>query len=100
MKAGQMRGTGISIVMYIVLLAIAALQFLMAFSNLTTHQMLVRMMILAGIEAAVGVLFFMHLWTEKRTFILFVLIGIFAIAAMQYGWTDSFRLVYCGEKCS
>ncbi|MFZ0735303.1 MAG: cytochrome C oxidase subunit IV family protein [Candidatus Sulfotelmatobacter sp.] len=100
MKAGQVRGMGISILMYVVLLVIAALQFLMAFSSLTVHEMLVRMLILAFIEAAIGVLFFMHLWTEKRTFILFVLIGVFAIAAMQYGWTDSFRLVYCGEKCS
>jgi len=41
-----------------------------------------------------AVLFFMHLWSEKRIFLWFV--GIFTISVllgMQYGWTDSFRML-------
>jgi hypothetical protein len=38
-------------------------------------------------------MFFMHLWGEKRGFVLFVLILTgFVIMAMQYGWTDSYRM--------
>jgi hypothetical protein len=36
----------------------------------------------------------MHLWTEKRGFLLFV--AIFTIAVLlglQYGWTDSTRMI-------
>jgi hypothetical protein len=35
----------------------------------------------------------MHLWAEKRGFLLFVLVFTgFVLAAMQYGWTDSYRM--------
>jgi heme/copper-type cytochrome/quinol oxidase subunit 4 len=44
------------------------------------------------IEAALALLFFMHLW-ENRGLKWFVLIFTVAvILGMQYGWTDSFRL--------
>jgi hypothetical protein len=39
-------------------------------------------------------MFFMHLGTEKRGFVLFVLIfTIFVLLGMQFGWTDSSRMV-------
>jgi len=38
-------------------------------------------------------MFFMHLWAEKRGFLLFVMvITVFVTLAMQYGWTDSHRM--------
>jgi len=59
------------------------------------------MLSVAVIEAGVAMLFFMHLWSEKRAFMVFVLIfTISVLLAMQYGWTDSFRLVHCGGYCS
>ncbi|MGA7568937.1 MAG: cytochrome C oxidase subunit IV family protein [Terriglobales bacterium] len=86
---------------YLCILALATLQFFIAYSNLEPSQMLVRMLFVAIVEAAVGVLFFMHLWVEKRRFTVFVLLfTILVILGMQYGWTDSFRLLTCGGKCS
>jgi hypothetical protein len=39
-------------------------------------------------------MFFMHLWAENRGLLLFVAITtIFVLAAMQYGWPDSFRML-------
>jgi heme/copper-type cytochrome/quinol oxidase subunit 4 len=56
--------------------------------------MLARMLVLATIEAALAVLFFMHLWMENRGLLWFVVILTgFVIFAMQYSWTDSFRLL-------
>jgi len=81
------------LVTYVCILVIAALQFVVAYSNITPSQMLQRMMILACIEATLAVLFFMHLWMENRGLQWFVgVITIFVLLAMQYGWTDSFRL--------
>jgi caa(3)-type oxidase subunit IV len=86
--------TGKYIVVYVCILAIAALQFVIAYSNLDGSQMLARMLVLATIEAALAVLFFMHLWMENRGLLWFVVILTgFVIFAMQYSWTDSFRLL-------
>ena len=52
------------------------------------------MLVVACVEAAVAELFFMHLWSEKRAFLVFVVVFTVAVLlGMQYGWTDSFRMV-------
>ena len=93
-EAGKSGGMGKDLVVYLCLLALAGLQFAIAFQNIDTSQMLVRMLAVAIVEAGLAVLFFMHLWTEKRTFLLFVAIfTISVLLGMQYGWTDSSRMV-------
>jgi cytochrome c oxidase subunit IV len=79
---------------YVCLLVLAGFQFLVAYQNISASQMLTRMLVVACVEAGLAALFFMHLWAEKRGFLLFV--AIFTIAVllgMQYGWTDSTRMV-------
>jgi cytochrome c oxidase subunit IV len=81
------------IVIYGCLLLLAGLQFVIAYSHLDTFAMFARMFFLALIEAGLALMFFMHLWAEKRGFLLFVLIFTgFALGGMQYGWTDSNRM--------
>jgi caa(3)-type oxidase subunit IV len=93
-EAGNSGGIGKDLVVYLCLLALAGLQFAMAFQNIGTSQMFVRMLVVAIVEAGLAVMFFMHLWTEKQGFALFVLVfTIFVLLAMQYGWTDSTRMV-------
>jgi len=80
------------IAVYVCILVIAALQFVIAYSNLTGPQMFTRMLALAVIEAALALLFFMHL-SDSRGLLWFVgIFTVFVLLAMQYGWTDSFRL--------
>ena len=94
-------GIGKYLVVYFCMLALAGLQFVIAYQNITASQMFRRMFSLAVIEAAVAVMFFMHLWSEKRGFLLFVVIfTMFVLLSMQFGWSDSFRLVHCGGYCS
>lgn len=94
-------GTRQYLIVYVCILALAGLQFVIAYQDLTTSQMFRRMLSVAMVEAGVAVMFFMHLWSEKRGFLLFVLVfTIFVLLAMQYGWTDSFRLTHCGGYCS
>ncbi len=54
--------------------------------------MFVRMLILAIVEAALALLFFMHLWENRGLLWFVVIFTVFVLLAMQYGWTDSFRL--------
>ena len=87
-------GMGRDLVVYVCLLALAGLQFFIAYQNIDAGQMLTRMLIVACIEAGLAVLFFMHLWSEKRAFTVLVLvITVAVLLGMQYGWTDSFRMV-------
>jgi caa(3)-type oxidase subunit IV len=86
------KGVGKDLIVYLCLLALAALQFVIAFQNISASQMFIRMLSVAIIEAGLALLFFMHL-SENRGLRWFVLIFTVAVVlGMQYGWTDSFRL--------
>jgi heme/copper-type cytochrome/quinol oxidase subunit 4 len=90
--AGHGRNAKKYIVVYLIILAIAALQFVIAYSDISASQMLARMLILAVVEASLGLLYFMHL-ADNRGLLWFVAIfTVFVMLAMQFGWSDSFRL--------
>jgi cytochrome c oxidase subunit IV len=87
-------GTGKYLIVYVCLLALAGLQFVIAYQNIDPAQMLTRMLIVACVEAGLAELFFMHLWSGKRIFLWFVVIfTVSVLLGMQYGWTDSFRML-------
>jgi caa(3)-type oxidase subunit IV len=87
-------GIGRYLGVYLCLLALAGLQFVIAYQNIDASQMFSRMLAVAIVEAGLAVMFFMHLWAEKRGFLLFVAVfTIFVLLTMQYGWTDSFRML-------
>lgn len=88
-KTGAM---GKDVVVYVCILALAALQFVIAYQNIDPSRMFVRMLIVALVEAGLALAFFMHL-AENRGLSWFVVVStVFVLLAMQYGWTDSYRL--------
>jgi cytochrome c oxidase subunit IV len=90
----QTGGIGKDLIVYVCLLALAGLQFVIAYQNIDPAQMFTRMLAVACVEAGLAELFFMHLWSEKRAFLLFVVVfTVSVLLGMQYGWTDSFRMV-------
>jgi len=92
--AEKQSGVGKYFVVYLCMLVIPALEVVVAYQHIGGSQMLMAMLSLAIIGALLGVLFFMHLATEKRSFILFVAVfTLFVLATMNYGWTDRFRLL-------
>ena len=87
-------GIGKDLAIYFCLLILAGMQFVIAYQKIDASQMFTRMLAVACVEAGLAALFFMHLWTEKLGFLLFVAIfTISVLLTMQYGWTDSFRMV-------
>jgi cytochrome c oxidase subunit IV len=97
----QSSGTGKYVGIYVCLLALAGVQFVIAYQNIDASQMFTRMLIVACVEATLAVMFFMHLWAEKRGFLWFVAVfTIFVLLTMQYGWTDSFRMRVGGAPYS
>ena len=93
-KAQKSGGMTKDLIVYVCLLVLAGLQFVIAYQNIDASQMFVRMLAVACVEAGLAELFFMHLWSEKRAFLLFVVIfTVSVLLGMQYGWTDSTRMV-------
>jgi heme/copper-type cytochrome/quinol oxidase subunit 4 len=91
-EARKNSGIRKDLIVYLGILALAGLQFVIAYQDISTSQMFVRMLSVAVVEAALALLFFMHL-SENRGLLWFVSIfTLFVLLAMQYGWTDSFRL--------
>jgi len=87
-------GIGKDLAIYVCLLVLAGLQFVIAYQKIDASQMFTRMLVVAMVEAGLAAMFFMHLWAEKRGFLVFVAIfATFVLLTMQFGWTDSFRMV-------
>jgi heme/copper-type cytochrome/quinol oxidase subunit 4 len=80
------------LIVFVCILALAGLQFLIAYQDISASQMFVRMLSVAIVEAALALLFFMHLSENRGLKWFFVIFTVFVLLAMQYGWTDSFRL--------
>jgi len=78
---------------YVCIVILAGLQFGIAYSHVDTTAKFARMLLIALAEAGLALMFFMHLWAERRGFFLFVVVFTgFVLLAMQYGWTDSYRM--------
>jgi len=93
-EAHKSSGIGKDLIVYVCLLALAGLQFVIAYQNIDASQMFTRMLAVAVVEAGIAMLFFMHLWSEKRSFLWFVVIFTVAVLlGMQYGWTHSNRMI-------
>jgi cytochrome c oxidase subunit IV len=79
---------------YVCILAISALQILIAYEHIDGSQMFVRMLLLAVVQASLAIAFFMHMRSEKRNLVLFLIpAAIFVLAMMNMIWADSFRLL-------
>jgi len=82
------------VAVYVLLLVITALQFLIGYRGAEGGQLVVRMFSFAIIETLLVMLFWMNLGSEKKIFIQYVVFTmIFVLAAMNYIWTDSFRVL-------
>jgi cytochrome c oxidase subunit IV len=78
---------------YACILLLASGQFFFAYAHVDAEHLFARMLFVAIAEAGLAVLFFMHLWAERRGFLVFVLVfTVFVTLALQYGWTDSYRM--------
>ena len=87
-------GMGKDIVIYLCLLAMAGLQIVLAYTGSPGEGLFTRLLIVACVQALVAVLFFMHLSSERRSLVAFVAVfTLFVLLTMQYGWTDSFRMM-------
>jgi heme/copper-type cytochrome/quinol oxidase subunit 4 len=87
-------GTGKYYIVYVCMLLISAIELLVAYRHPGAHELLGALLILSFIGAALGVLYFMGLASENRNAMIgFAVFTLFVLAAINYSWTDSFRIL-------
>ncbi len=83
------------IIIYLIILAIAASQIVLAYRPGTIGKHVIEMLALGIVQAGLGVLFFMHLFQEKRSLMIALIPAtIFVLLMMNMIWSDSFRLIH------
>jgi len=81
------------LLVYVAILILAGLQFVIAYQHVDVGTMIFRMFAIALLEAGLAVVFFMHLGSENRLFVAWIaIITIVVFGALQYSWTDSYRM--------
>jgi len=87
-------GLATYIVVYLCILAISALQIVIAYQNIDGRQILLRMLLLAVVQAGLAITYFMHMKSERRNLALFLLPAtVFVLVMMNMFWSESFRLL-------
>jgi cytochrome c oxidase subunit 4 len=82
------------IMVYICILALSGLQIILAYHG-AGAQLLVRMLVVALLQAGLAVMYFMHLRNEQRSLRLALIPAtIFVMLMMNMIWSDSFRLLH------
>jgi heme/copper-type cytochrome/quinol oxidase subunit 4 len=82
------------VLVWLGLLAIVALEVILTIAHLRTGILLAGLLALAGIEAALGLMYFMHLRYERRSFALSLILAVLiTVVLMDQFWFDAFRLL-------
>jgi caa(3)-type oxidase subunit IV len=82
------------VVVYLALLAIVALEVVVTVSHPASGWLLAGLLVLALLEAGLGLLYFMHLKYERRTLMWSVILAVgIAVVLMDHFWLDAFRLL-------
>jgi len=82
---------------WIGLLCIAGVEVFVTYRGFSTHKLLAVLLILAFIEAGIGLLYFMHLKYERPALLWsFVLSVIFVLLMMNQIWPDAYRMMSLG----
>jgi len=90
---------GFYVGVWIGLLCIAGLEVFLTYRGFSTSGLLTSLLILAVIESAIGVLYFMHLKFERRVMMWSILISLlFVLLMMNQIWPDAYRMNSIGLR--
>jgi heme/copper-type cytochrome/quinol oxidase subunit 4 len=86
------------VVVWLGLLCIAGIEVFMTYRGFSTQVLLIVLLVLAFSEAAVGLLYFMHLKYDRPLLLWsFVISIVFVLLMMNQIWPDAYRMVSIGH---
>jgi heme/copper-type cytochrome/quinol oxidase subunit 4 len=81
------------------LVAIAGVEVLLTYRGLSSGALLAALLVLAVLEAAIGLLYFMHLKYDRPILLWsFVISIVFVLLMMNQIWPDAYRMVSIGHR--
>ena len=84
---------GVYVVVWICLLGIVAIEVALTRAGLPAGTLVLALLALAIVEAAIGVMYFMHLRYERRLLFWCLIPGlVFVLVMMNQFWSDAHRL--------
>jgi heme/copper-type cytochrome/quinol oxidase subunit 4 len=99
MDATHSPGMKFYVGVWIGLLCIAGIEVFLTYRGFSTHMLLAALLILAFIEAGIGLLYFMHLKYDRPILLWsFVLFVTFVLLMMNQFWPDAYRMVSLGPR--
>jgi heme/copper-type cytochrome/quinol oxidase subunit 4 len=78
----------------IVLLGIVGIEVLITYQHISTHMLILSLLILAFIEAGIAAMYFMHLKDERPNLLWSMIILVFVLIMMDHIWPDALRLAH------
>jgi len=94
------RGPGMKfyLVVWIGLLCIAGVEVILTYQGFSTRTLLTVLLVLAFVEAVIGLLYFMHLKYDRPIlFWSFAILIVFVLLMMNQIWPDAYRMVSIGH---
>jgi cytochrome c oxidase subunit IV len=92
---GEQPGMKLYVVVWVGLLLIVGVEVLLTYEHLAAGTLLAWLLALAFLEAALGVMYFMHLKYERRSlFLSLIPYLLFALVMMDHFWADAVRLMH------
>jgi cytochrome c oxidase subunit IV len=83
------------VVVWLGLLVIVAVEVLLTYGHLPARRLLGLLLVLAFLEAALGLMYLMHLKYERSSlFWSLIPYLVFALFMMDHVWPDAFRLLH------
>jgi len=87
------------VLVWISLLCIVGIEVFLTYRGFSTHVLSVALLLLAFIEAGIGLLYFMHLKYDRPILLWsFVVSIIFVLLMMNQIWPDAYRMVSIGHR--
>ena len=95
METRQSPGMKLYVVVWLGLLLIVGVEVVLTYAHLPVGTLLASLLVLAGLEAALGLLYFMHLRYERPSlFWSLVPALVVVLVLMDHFWPDALRLMH------
>jgi len=92
-------GMKLYLAIWVALLCIAGAEVFLSYRGFSTAALLSVLLVLAFLEAGIGLLYFMHLKYDRPILLWsFVLSVVFVLLMMNQLWPDAYRMVSIGHR--
>ena len=76
----------------VLLLCIVGIEVFFTYQHMSTHALIVALLVLAFAEAGIAAMYFMHLRYERSSLLWSMILLVFVLIMLDHIWPDALRL--------